>query len=245
MKTAKLFSIVIGLFFVFAINVYGQINSGDSLYIVADYAAFRLEGDSANSYVEVFYNLFRSSLRHEPATSGYVAMIAMKLSLSDTNGVLIDSTSWTAASKIESLSSLQDSTYLISDIIGEKLPVGKYILDIYASNGGRNGHCAIKMEVPSYKGTELTLSSIELAYEITPDSSGKFLKAGYRVMPNPSRTFYLDKKAVYSMPRRIISGRRPAVIRHIQYRSRFSVPMEHRSKPFRLSATKSRAILPC
>jgi GWxTD domain-containing protein len=168
-----------------------------SLQLSAGYCTFRMEGDSASSYVEIYYNLPRRLLKFQPDTSGHVALIDFQITISDTSGVLIDSASWKAGSRIKDLSTLENSDFLISDMLAEVFPVGEYTITLSAVNDNQKGICSFTMDVPAYGGEKLDISSLELAYEITPDSMGKFLKAGHRILPNPSLRFMQGSGAIY------------------------------------------------
>ncbi len=174
----------------------GQEASGP-LQLSASYCTYRLEGDTANSYVEIYYNLPRRLLKFQPDTSGYVAIIDFQIAVRDSSGVLIDSASWKAGSRIRDLSALENSDFLISDILAEVFPVGEYAITLSALNDTQKDIFSFEMDVPAYAGEKLDISLLELAYEITPDSVGKFLKAGHRVLPNPSRRFMQGSGAIY------------------------------------------------
>lgn len=176
--------------------VWGQaVNSGD-LPLQMDYAVFRGQDRSANAYVEIYYNFPRSQLKFEPSEDGYVAVINFTLSLNDHSGKTIDTLTWKAGSKIDKLSKLNDKSYFISDMVADLIPVGEYMVVLDARNGDKIGHAAMPMSVPPF-GDQLGISSIELAYNIEPDSAGKFVKAGHKIMPNPSRQFFRENKWVY------------------------------------------------
>ena len=168
-----------------------------SLQLSASYCAYRLEGDSTSSYVEIYFNLPQGQLKFQPDTSGYVAIIDFRIAVRDTDGVLIDSASWKAGSRIKELSALEDSDFLISDMVAEVFPVGKYAIVLHAFNDTQEGICSFEMDVPAFSDEGLEISSLELAYEITPDSVGRFFKAGHRILPNPSGRFMQGSGAVY------------------------------------------------
>ena len=188
----------IGVFLAaFTLGAGADENTPGSLQLSASYCAYRLEGDSANSYVEIYYNLPRRELKFQPDTSGYVAIIDFRITVRDTSGVLIDSASWKAGSRIKDLSTLEDTDFLISDVLAEVFPVGKYVITISAVNDTQKGICSFDMDVPVFSREKLDISSLELAYEIIPDSVGKFLKAGHRILPNPSRRFMQGSGVIY------------------------------------------------
>lgn len=159
------------------------------LNLTADYAAFRIQNDTANAFVEIHYNLQRSQLQYLPDPNGYVAYIDFKIALKNQDGALLDTVSWRAGNRIEKLSLLDDPGFFITDMISEIIPAGGYDVEIVATNEGNEGRIAFPMEIPAFYESQPELSSIVLAYEISPDTAGKFVKNGYRVMPNPSGQF--------------------------------------------------------
>jgi GWxTD domain-containing protein len=181
----------------FSFNADADENTSGSLQLNASYCAYRLESDSANSYVEIYYNLPRRELKFQPDTSGYVAIIDFRITVRDTGGVLIDSAGWKAGSRIKDLSALEDSDFLISDMLAETFPVGKYKITLSAVNDTQKGTCTFEMDVPDFNCEKLNISSLELAYEITSDSIGRFFKAGHRILPNPSGRFMQGSGAIY------------------------------------------------
>jgi GWxTD domain-containing protein len=175
--------------------------SADPLSMTADYSVFRVQGDTANSFVEIHYTLKRNQLKFVPSADGYVSIINFKLLLKNPQGEILDSTSWKAANKIKSLNELNDAGYYISDKLADILPIGNYKIMLMAENGEQSSHVEFNMDVPPFIVGRPTLSSIELAYRITPDTaSGKFNKNGLKVMPNPSGLYSQENKmlAVYA-----------------------------------------------
>jgi len=116
--------------------------------------------------------------------------------LKDLDGVLIDTVGWRAGNRVDKLSALDDRGYLITDMLADIIPVGRYAVEITASNGSSVGRVAFPMNVPALARNGLGLSTIELAYQITPDTAGRFVKNGYRVMPNPSGQFRRSEKKI-------------------------------------------------
>lgn len=190
--------LAIGIFLVAsAVDADTDQEASGSLELSASYCAYRLEGDSTSSYVEIYFNLPRGKLKFQPDTSGYVAIIDFRIAVRDTDGVLIDSASWKAGSRIMDLSALEDSDFLISDMLAEVFPVGEYTITLSALNDTQRGIYSFDMDVPTFSSEKLDISSLELAYDMTPDSVGKFVKAGHRILPNPSGRFMQGSGAIY------------------------------------------------
>lgn len=193
-RAIKLLSLILFLNFM-VVKTAGA--SGSPLVLYSDYAAYKYEDGSDKSYVEIYYNLLRNNLKYFPDSTGYSAIIDFKLIMNDSDGNPLDSLSWKAGSRIESLSVLKDSDYLISDVFGDLFDPGSYRMDLIAKNDKNTGSASFIMEVPSFRDSALGVSSIEWAYDISRDSGGKLCKNGLRVMPNATRRFQQENKVVY------------------------------------------------
>ena len=169
----------------------------NSLVLYADYGAYRYEGESGKSYVEIYYNLLRNNLKFYPDSLGFSAFIDFQLLISDTTGVPLDSLTWRAGSRVNSLSVLDGSDYLISDQYGDIFKAGDYIAHLKVSNGGNTGETIFRMNIPAYEDTALAISSVEWAYEIKPATDGKLVKNGYHILPNASGRFQQESNVVY------------------------------------------------
>jgi len=177
-------------------GVIADQNSG-RLSLEADYSAFRIHDDSAGAFVEIHYNLNRSQLNFKPDESGYVAIIEFRLALKDSSGAILDTFEWRAGNRIETLSSLDQDGFLITDMVADYFPAGIYNVELIATNGDNFGRAAFYMDIPLFKPNGPLLSSIELAYKIQPDSAGRLVKNGLRVVPNPSHLFARHDRLVY------------------------------------------------
>ncbi|UCC78938.1 MAG: GWxTD domain-containing protein [Candidatus Zixiibacteriota bacterium] len=173
------------------------ISEDRSLILFSDYAVYKYDDASDKCYVEIFYNLLRNDLKFYPDSVGFSAIMDFKLVLGDSVGNPLDSVSWKAGSRIVSLSVLEDSDYLISDVFGDLFGPGSYIVTLSVTNDGNSGWNSFKLNVPSFSDSALAVSSIEWAYSIKPDSIGKLLKNGYCVLPNASGRFHQDDNVVY------------------------------------------------
>jgi GWxTD domain-containing protein len=181
-----------------AAAVHTAMAEDGSLRLFTDYAAFKYEGDdSGRSYVEVYYNIVRNDLKYFPDSLGYSAIMDFQAVLYDSAGAIIDSVSWKAGSRISSLSVLDDNDYLISDLFAELFLPGNYTIEMKVKNNENSGMSTVKMKVPEFSGTDLTLSSIEWAYDISVDSVGKLVKYGRRVVPNACGRYSEEDGAVY------------------------------------------------
>jgi GWxTD domain-containing protein len=74
-------------------------------------------------------------------------------------------------------------------MVSELIPFGRYNVELSARNGDNSGRAMFSMEIPAFGDRRPEISTVEIAYEVEPDTSGIFYKNGLRVMPNPSHTF--------------------------------------------------------
>lgn len=187
------------LFAIPAARIAQAQNSDDGrLSIDADYSYFKIPDDTTHTYFEIVYTIHRYQLHFVPTEDGYVAYIDFHLVLKDGNGVILDSTSWRAGNAVQKLSVLDDTGYLIPEIIADRLTPGNYQVDLELKCGEQEGHSSIEMNLPVFSGNKLELSSIQLAYEISRDTSmaGKFTKNGFKIMPNPSADYAAESKTL-------------------------------------------------
>lgn len=191
----------IRIFFVFLVAmtmVVPPAGAGDeSLFLLSDYAAYKYGDGFDKTYVEICYNLLRNNLKYFPDSTGYSAIINFDLLIHDSEGNLLDSLGWRAGSKIQSLSVLKDSDYLISDVFADLFEPGDYVIDLTAENDNNTAINSFNMKVPDFSDSSLMISSIEWAYKISQDSTGKLTKNGFRVLPNASGRFQQEDNVVY------------------------------------------------
>jgi GWxTD domain-containing protein len=174
--------------------------AGDSgnLTVDADYSYFKIPGDPSHTYFEIIYTIHRYQLHFMPTETGYIAYLDFHLTLKDDKGALLDSASWRAGNTVQKLSALDDTGYLIPDIIADKLPPGDYEINLEIKCADQAGRASLDMHLPAFSDNKLDLSSIQLAYEIAHDTSmaGKFTKNGFKVMPNPSMAYAAESKSI-------------------------------------------------
>jgi len=169
----------------------------ESLVLLSDYAAYKYDDGSGKTYVEIYYNLLRNNLKYLPDSAGYSAIIDFDLLLHDSEGNLLDSLGWKAGSKIQSLSVLKDSDYLISDVFADLFEPGDYVIDLTAENDNNTAISSFNMKVPDFSDSSLMISSIEWAYKISQGNTGKLTKNGFHVLPNASGRFQQEDNVIY------------------------------------------------
>ncbi len=190
--------LVVALFGTGAANLLYTQSSGD-LFLAGDYTSFKYSGDTDLVLVEIYYSMFRKQLTFEPDSLGYQAVLDMYVEIKNDSGIVIDSSSWTVANRIKSISEADVTNYLINDMIPAQLTPGKYHATIKANdvNSELQGQLDIDIDVPNFPKNELSISQIELIYSVNDADGGNFDKAGKKLIPNTRGAYSRDDRFLY------------------------------------------------
>jgi GWxTD domain-containing protein len=169
------------------------------LAIWADYASFKYSDSVEKTHVEIYYSLLRSQYDFQPDSNGYHSYVDMTAIVTSDSGQLIDSSSWRVGLRVNSLIEARLPNFLNNDIITAQLSPGSYSVLLKAASfmGGYTGEKLLKIDVPDFKSTGLSMSQLQLAYNVINPDGGPFDKAGKRLIPNIRRVFSHDDKLVY------------------------------------------------
>jgi GWxTD domain-containing protein len=150
--------------------------------------------------VEIYYSLNRAQLDFIPQNGNYLAtVLTLGLFIQDLEGDTVEFRRWEVASTITRAEE-KEISYRIIDVVGTVLSPGYYSLKFQLEdlNSKRKGSSEIELEVPDFSKESLTLSQIELAYDIEPETlATKFTKGARRIMPNPSGLFTQQGQMLY------------------------------------------------
>jgi GWxTD domain-containing protein len=197
-KSEKL--LVIGIFLAFIFSPLVKALPQEGLDLWLNYACFQYQPDATKSYVEIYYALERSQLDFFPQEGDYLAtVLSLGLLIQDLKGDTVEFRRWEVASTVKSLEEKRRS-YMIIDALGTVLSPGDYFLKLTVEdlNSKRRGMSEIELEVPDFFEKDLTLSQIELAYSMEPETlATKFTKGARKVMPNPSGLFTQKGQMLY------------------------------------------------
>jgi GWxTD domain-containing protein len=184
---------LIGLF-----SIYCSAIAGD-LAIWADYASFKYSGIVEKSYVEIYYSLLRSQYDFQPDSNGYHAFVDLTAIVTSDSGQMVDSSTWRVGLRANSLLEARLPNFLNNDMITAQLSPGIYTVLLHAAamTGGSSGEKQFKVIVPAFVLNSLSISQLQLAYNIADDDGGPFVKAGKKLLPNIRRVFSHDDKIVY------------------------------------------------
>lgn len=178
--------------------VYGGAPAAD-LAIWADYACFKYSDSVDKTYVEIFYGLLRNQYDFQPDSTGYHSYVDMTAVVLSDSGQKIDSSVWRVGLRANSLMEARIANYISNDIITAQLSPGDYNIILRAApiTGGNTGEKLLKITVPDFKTKSLSMSQIQLAYNIVDADGGPFDKGGKKLIPNIRRVFSHDDQIVY------------------------------------------------
>jgi GWxTD domain-containing protein len=166
------------------------------LHFDLDYARFRDE--TRNIYLELYYSFSRSQFAFVEQDSQKVAMfnIEVRIFQQDT---LIFSRDWFGKSTVSEEDGMKGHKqwYTLTNFV---LPAGNYrlVTKVKDVNSEREGSKELDLELNTYAKDKLSLSDIQLANSIVQDTvGGLFTKNYYRVIPNPSLLYGLERPMLY------------------------------------------------
>ena len=180
------------------IHIWGK--GPTSFQIGLDYACFRDFADTTQSYVEIYYSFNRKELEFVHKEDGWVATVLMQLRITDELGGVVENRMWNTLSKVKDVKEAQTVDYMIIDQVGTNLKPGSYQIYLKATdvNSMSQGEATVDAEVKNFSEEKLQLSDVELAFNIETDTTdGRFVKAGKKILPNPSRVFTHKGEMVY------------------------------------------------
>ncbi len=189
------------LFFLFCIpfmHIWGE--EPTSFQIGLDYACFRDFTDTTQSYVEMYYSFNRKELEFVHEEEGWLTTVLMQLSILDEQGNEVENRMWNTMSKVKDVKEAETVDYMIIDQVGINLKPGDYQIILQATdvNSMSKGEATLKAEVKRFSVEKLQVSDLELAFNIETDTTAsRFVKAGKKILPNPSRVFTHKGGMVY------------------------------------------------
>jgi GWxTD domain-containing protein len=177
MMIQKMISIVL-LLFLFQQPVISQTNF---IPLMADHAFFRSQ--PANNYLEIYTSLFQKDLQYVKTSEKLKALYLL------TTQILQKSIQ--TESLIDSLREIKTDRQFVS-IFACELPAGNYQskITIEDLNSGGRGEYLFELRSPAFSQDSLTLSDIELAYDISNEiSESDFNKNGKYILPNAAGSY--------------------------------------------------------
>lgn len=170
------------------------------LGVRVDVAGFLNSQDTTKTYLEIYYSLKRHLLYFREQEGAYNAEMQAFLLLHTPAGDTVDQMSWTNVTKVDDMEAIRDTGYLIVDQLQAIVEPGEYLLEVRVEDrlSGSVSIAEERITVPTLRGVDLSLSDIELAYLVEPETTrGVFYKNGHRVMPAPPGEFDPIRNLVY------------------------------------------------
>jgi len=170
-----------------------EVSKGEIQFHV-DYAAFKNFEDEDLSYIEVYLSILVTRLGFVQAESLYMATVEVNLVLRDVRGSRVHTDTYTRRYTASGSEEAQ-VMYFQPEVFSMEAKPGDYALEVKVrdTNSTREGSADLKVHVPPFKKDKLTLSQIEFAVQIEPDTSDhKFVKNGQRTTPNPMRIYGIN-----------------------------------------------------
>lgn len=168
---------------------FPAVSQGDIRFVV-DAAGFR--GPPGKTHKEIYYLLTTEGLRLARGEGGYRGSIEVTVLLRTSEGEEAARRQVQRTVAVDSLSYRAGRPTAVLDLVPVQLPAGDYELAVTIRdlNGEGEGICRGMLEIPAFDSGELSISDLQFASEIQVGvSSGKFVKNGRKVTPNPLRRF--------------------------------------------------------
>ncbi|KPJ50050.1 hypothetical protein AMJ40_04095 [candidate division TA06 bacterium DG_26] len=172
--------------------------ASEPLEFIPDYAFFK--GASGLTYTEVYHKVSYRELTYsgdeELTSTVRFSVWARNLATGDSMG-----DTWERKSVIPSFEEAKDRDLEIIELASLVLESGDYEFSHRVTDvaSGKSASIVDTLSVPSFAGDELSLSWIELASSIEPDSTeGQFCKGTLRVVPNPGGYYSVTRQLLYA-----------------------------------------------
>ncbi|TFH65772.1 MAG: GWxTD domain-containing protein [Candidatus Zixiibacteriota bacterium] len=173
------------------------------LRVWADGASYAYFQDRTKSYVEVDVALQRKDIQFEDMQGFYEGKAYLYLEVMDESGKMVDSLGKWVPIDVKYLEDAYKEDVRIFEAIPCALPPGKYKMRLTAIDGisKRTGVSTFELNVKSFASDNFDISDLEMAYDVMPMKTDTILsalmKAGRRVIPNPSRYISNEDSLLY------------------------------------------------
>lgn len=170
-----------------ALNWIQQVRA-DELDFYLDYSRF--SGSDGFEYVEFYLGIPRDRLFYQEADTGFQAAFRIQINIDQADS-LISSHAWENQDNIASPDVVRPGQ-ILQDVKGFYLKPGEYsvrvmVQDLQIENRKEK---QTDLTIRTRDGSALSTSDIQLALHIKRNSGeSKFVKNGYRILPNPGRVY--------------------------------------------------------
>lgn len=178
--------------------------------VVLDYAGYRLAPDQDTSYAEFYYGIWRDKLTFAqvPDDTVWQAEFEVRLVLTDTAGVPVDSLRRSLATRVASEAEAKRRDVTIFDVMALLLPPGTYratltVTDLVGEVSGATELDTVQIRRFGNVGDSLVMSDLQLAYRIdyVADTlvarTAQKVKNSYYIEPNPAGLYAPEDSVLY------------------------------------------------
>ncbi len=169
----------------------------------SDGASYLYFQDTTKSYVEVYVALQRKDIQFEDMTGYFQGKVYLYLEAMDQTGKMIDSLGKWVPITVQHLEDAYKDDIRIFEVIPCLLTPDHYKMRLTAIDGisKRTGIATFDLEVKNYATTNLSMSDLELAYDIAPVETDSvysaLIKSNRKVIPNPNKYISNEDTLLY------------------------------------------------
>ncbi|RQV98151.1 GWxTD domain-containing protein [bacterium] len=198
MRRRQLSNLIFLIIFLFGISfsLSAQGMRGGEIPFEMDVAQFHA-GDGW-SYLEVYFSMSRSGISHVQTGSRFEGRLETNIRIMKVDSVLNEKKD-TLVDPVDDLKELE-AGLRVFNVYSFYLKPGVYKIRFQSTdlNTGQSGWIERPLSVSAFSDDSLTLSDIQLASQIRPDTTrSAFLKNGYTVIPNASAIYGIEQPILY------------------------------------------------
>ncbi len=169
-------------------NESTPVKSSGALTFYLDTASFR--AGSGKTHQEFYYQIALEQLSFQAEGSSLRSEIKTSVLLADSSGRELLRDEWTQ--NVQAGSTAETSGRFFPNQFELPLAPGSYRLSLAVQeiSTQKQGSAQLTFRARAFEGSALTLSDVQFANSITPDTSaGRFTKNGLSILPNAGRTY--------------------------------------------------------
>ena len=179
-----------------SVNGFAQVNKGGELKFGVDFARF--QGPKGYTYLELYFAISRDQIEHQLVGKTYEGKYDIEINLFRGDSLAMTK-SLSNRDEVKSLDEIRrgQSLYELATLFVQG---GKYRLWIKLRDLGNQkvGWVEFDLLIKPFSTNELDISDLQLGLQVTKDSAkSKFVKNGYRIIPNPTAMYGGDWSNLY------------------------------------------------
>lgn len=170
--------------------LWAQNDRGDDIPISVDIARFQSSDNW--TLLEIYFSFLREELEYIQVDDQFQATYSAEANIF-LNDSLLTTKGWKEIDTVDSLGQIRKGQHM-NNLFGFYIQPGEFKVQVKINDLNQlvTGWADRMIEVIPYSKKHLEISDVELAIQIRPDSQrGKFIKNGYRIIPNQRKEDYL------------------------------------------------------